>query len=345
MIGFLTIHITTGQSINMERSYLINIIRIFFSKDFKRWTAFKYMAFALLTLILIPFVFLYFKDWFHTLLLEEWISALGSGTVREENINKISELLPYFVVVFSSVVLIGANTFSYYFDFFKSSLTSKEKKAEKHFKWAHFFYFLWFILTISYFIYLFGYFINDVSEILYSVDSLKFLYEHSPYKGEYQFSEWINHHIITEFGNLVHYTEYYILGVITIFIFIDGFYIEALRNKLRQFDVINKLTEAEISAKSADEQETIKEEKAEFIIESRELDFVKNQLWFIDVVVLIGLILTILFSKNGLLQEVDKDAPLVFTVGVLTMHIVYSQLIFLFLNLRRLINEYEDGHS
>ncbi|MCB0539001.1 MAG: hypothetical protein KDE33_15925, partial [Bacteroidetes bacterium] len=134
------IHTITEQESDMEKPYLISIIQILFAKKFKRWTAFKYMFFVLLTLVLIPFLFLYYKEWIHSTLLQEWVSKVNIGTISKENTNKISELLPYFVVVFSSVVLIAANTFSYYFDFFKSTLTSKEKKAEKHFKWAHFFY-------------------------------------------------------------------------------------------------------------------------------------------------------------------------------------------------------------
>ena len=48
-------------------------------------------------------------------------------------------------------------------------------------------------------------------------------------------------------------------------------------------------------------------------------------------------------NKTKHLQQVDKDAYLIFSVGVLAMHIVYSQMIFLLLNLRRLINEFTES--
>ena len=73
-----------------------------------------------------------------------------------------------------------------------------------------------------------------------------------------------------------------------------------------------------------------------------ECQFILNQLWIIDIPVLLGLLAIFFFSKN--LQEIDPidtDAKAVFTVGSIAIHLILSQIIFLLFNTRHLFGLYK----
>ncbi len=293
--------------INSE--YLNGIKDLYNSKEFKNFGFKKkvsfYLWFAAITLLIIPIIFLTFKG-----AIIGWLTNDWSGTALESKpTNKIKELLPYFILLLTSISLIIANTRYYYKEFFRTIISDPSSSKNLFYKKTENAYYAWRVIT-NIFVFALIIILGYTGYQMFSIERLELL--HKDFIVDFpQLKDFVVHWLMIQFGHIVHLVEVYIFLVIINFLFIDMFLIEAISSK---------------------ENKTKEDES--------ELEFVKNQFWFIDFVVLIGLILTFLFTYFALDAKIDKDAPLVFTVGIITMHIVYSQLIFLFLNLRRLINEF-----
>ena len=303
------IHTIIEQESDM--GYIGEIIGIIFKRDFifkykYGGRAFIYSLFAVISILLLPFFYLKYQNDIQEDLVFELVK---NGYTM--SVSKISELLPWYIIILTSLALIIANTLYYFWEYLISLRKSKIDEKFGPYKLSIIAYIIWGMVTLGACFIIYKN--TESGTNLLSVEYAKFKYSQADTKDT--IDEWLTESLIKSFEKVVQSTEIYFITIIIIFLFIDGFFIQSIRNKKQLTD----------------------EDK-------KNLDFAKNQFWLIDFAVLIGLILTLIYvNKTKHLQQVDKDAYLIFSVGVLAMHIVYSQMIFLLLNLRRLINEFTES--
>jgi hypothetical protein len=222
------------------------------------------------------------------------------------------EILPWFLVAITAILVMAGNTFIYFMSFVKEMFNEKIKSTSKYYYWTLFFFIVWILCFFAYSIYTTVEFYslrNSILELTNQAPSLSVTNEKP---------DLLLTNILTQFLNhFVHLLELYIGITIALFIAIDCL----------------SLALKPIQIKAA-------EGKTKLAL-NYERDFIMNQLLVIDIPVLLGITLIYIFTSNLSDTDIsDTDAKSVFTVGGIAMHIILSQIVFLMLTFKNSFREH-----
>lgn len=303
MIGSLTIHTITEQESNMDK--IITYFKYIFSLD--SWRAW---VLTLLFIIFVVFFPIYFLD--NTSILIELITN-GDTEKMEifkklfiESQQKFDEFKPFIVISLASISLIFANTLFYFFEYIYEIAT--KTTPFKYSLPVLLSFFLWLFVSGKYLIF----------NILLNSDNIndKFtsLIDRNNITSKDKYNEVIDstfrNYLTEHFEGFVANVEYYVFWVIFSFVLIE----------LTTY-LLRKKTNAH----------------------KKEIRFILNQFWLIDIPVVIGSFLIFKFVHYLKLEGthiIDTDAPDVFTLGALAMHLIFSQVVFLILSIRDSYTDY-----
>lgn len=277
---------------------------------------FYLLSFAVFIIIL-PYYWLGFEN--------KFLSLINNGEVFDSNqfikymprtISKVKEFVPLSIISFSAILLIFFNTIIYLFEYIKE-LGANLIKGWANLKVSASFI-LWGIISLC--------FLIPISLLIYNIPNELHIKLLENAISSTSLTSDINK-IDTEFAEelkatfkiMVHLIEYYVIAVVCSFILIDWASL-----KMREYTNAHK----------------------------RELTFIKNQIFLIDIPVLVGSIIILVFAtylENNISTlsyptikniKIDTDAPQVFSLGALAMHLIFSQTIFLILNIRDSYNDH-----
>lgn len=225
---------------------------------------------------------------------------------------KFLEILPWFVVALTSVLVMTANTFIYFVTYIKEAIREKDDNVHKYYYWTLPLFIIWLLLTLAYIVFTMYEFIELKNDILSITKQVSTNVDNANLDLK------LRGILETSLNNSVHYLELFIFITVILFIIID-----AISIKMKAVQIKNVKGKQKISI-------------------NNERTFVCNQLLIIDIPVLLGIILIYVFTFN--LSEtdiVDQNAKSVFTVGGVAMHIIMSQIIFLILAFQNSYREFQ----
>lgn len=255
--------------------------------------------------------------------LMDWIPIdilLKSQSIGENNLpllyDKIKILAPWVIVCLTAIIVIFFNTMIYFASFNNELLEAKPGGENKSFQ-AMTYLFIFFILC----------FIVYTIETVLVYTNLHNIFQEWAYTSvemnafdkESLASKLIGD-ITNLFGRFI--TGIEIFTVVTIITFIV---IDSLSKKIKMIQINNTSEDDNINI------DLIKLQK----------EFVSDQLWLIDVPVLIGVILITAYTRFLPKDTCDiTEAKFIFVTGGIGMHIIMSQIIFIILNMKYKFNEF-----
>lgn len=294
-----------------------NFKTIIFSKHYLKsnnfWLSFSFVIIFTL-LLTVPSICFFCID---TLNIDTLFDRYGASKNNFPLLyNKIGELLPWVVVCLTALIVINGNTIFYFFTF-KEELIEEEFQTKKHwFNIITFLFVAWAVCS-AYYLAQFIFKYTDLTTIL---------------RDSKQENITDNELIIRAsklFNDFIHLIEIYTIITIIAFIFIDIFSVVV---KNEQISTVNRRLNNENDKKS------IKTFKKMML----QKEFATNQLFLIDIPVLIGIIIISIFTSHiSPTIGNDMDEKYVFIAGGIGMHLIMSQVIFLILYLRYKFNEYK----
>jgi hypothetical protein len=226
---------------------------------------------------------------------------------------KLSEVLTWCTVCGTSLFIIFINTFTYAISFGWEMMDENHYRVKKGYFITIFVLFLvWFVGTlVSSWAYFYSDY-TDFKEIISSTRSYsEIVVDRKTISTDRQFSSDIS----VVFGHFIHHVERFTIGTIVLFILID---------------VLSLIVKNQQIKNTAGQSETV---AVKLLAPQR--TFIFNQLFMIDIPVIIGILLISFFVW---LIPTDKDiifdSKYVFIAGGIGMHLIISQLIFLILNFK-----------
>ncbi len=307
----------TELKINNSESSL----KVVFTKDHLKsksfWLGFAFVV-IFISLLTVPSISFFY---FNSLNTDSLFSSHG---VIKNNYpllyNKIGELLPWVVVCITALIVINGNTIFYFLTFNEDLIEEKFQTKKFWFNITTWLFIIWGIISAVYLV-KFNNRFNDLTILLSKAAD----------GGTSDKSIIVSTSNI--FNHFIQQVETYTIITISIFILID------ILSRVIKGKQIN-------SVSSSLSQETDETKKKSFTQTLKKLElqgeFVSNQLFLIDIPVLIGIMLISLFTSH-ISQTIgnDMDEKYVFIAGGIGMHLIMSQVIFLILNLRYKFNEYK----
>ena len=296
----------------------MNSLDIIFSKTHLKsksfWLSFAFV-FIFIALLITPSIYFFYLD---TLNIDALFESYGASKNNYPLLyNKIGELLPWVVVCLTALIVINGNTIFYFLTFNDELIDEKFQTKKYWFNIMTWLFVIWAGVSAVYlgkFIFKF----TDLAVILKDAKSAIIADKDIIIQTSNLFNDFINQ------------VEHYTIITIGIFILID-----ILSRVVKNKQMIAVETALKSNAGSIELNKTTKK----LVLQK---EFVTNQLFLIDLPILIGIILISLFtSQISPTIGNDMDGKYVFIAGGIGMHIIMSQVIFLILNLRYKFNEYK----
>lgn len=228
---------------------------------------------------------------------------IPSEITLDFSMSKFAKVVPWIIVGLTAILTVVGNTVVYFFTFITEVSKATEKQVKNYFYVIVLFFFLWIIHFFWTLFLCYHEFSLFASKIATQIEIGK-MQNYQSVEIDVPLLLPLNHMV----EGIVQIIEMHLFTTIFLFIAIDtvSWVVKGIQIKNSQGS-----------------------KRAEYVLEK---EFVKNQLFIIDIPVILGMSLVLFFLNRSMNDVISEDLKSIFSLGGIAMHIILSQIIFVILD-------------